>query len=230
MTGVIAIRTSNSTRPVLNKLLDIMHAKTDLRAELIVDSSKNSLDRIEAGERSDIAILQDEAIDRLTGLGVFEAQMCTPFARSPIGLAVARGAPKPPIETVDQVRQVLLDARAIAHTEFGPSGRYFPKLMQRLGIAEQVRPKEVTRPGGYIAQLVVDGEADLAFQQMSELRYVPQVDIIGLIPDAIQSVILSKAAIFAECRQKDLARAVVAFFAAKENAAIFEAAGLEQAV
>ncbi len=229
MSARLSIRTSNATAPVLRALLQAFARAGGFAVDLGVESSSIAPVSIEQGARGDIAVLQAASIDRLAGQGIFRPADCFAFARAPIGLAVAKGAPKPPIDTVEQVKAVLLNARAIAHTQSGPSGRYFGELMQHLGIADEVRAKEVTRPGGYIAQLVADGQADLAFQQISELMAVPGVDVLGPLAADIQSAIESKAAIFAETQHAALARELIGFFARPDNAHIFAAAGLEQA-
>ncbi len=228
MSARLSIRTSNATAPVLRALLEAFARAGGFAMDLCVESSSMVPESIEQGARGDIAVLQAASIDRLTGQGIFRRADCLPFARAPIGLAVAKGAPRPPIATLDQVKAVLLNARAIAHTQSGPSGLYFGELMQRLGIEDEVRAKEVTRPGGYIAQLVADGQADIAFQQVSELMAVPGVDVLGPLPADIQSAIVSKAAIFADTQHAAQARELIAFFASRANAGLFAAAGLEQ--
>ncbi|MBM3341284.1 MAG: ABC transporter substrate-binding protein [Betaproteobacteria bacterium] len=195
---------------------------------MILDSAKNSLARIEAGERADVAVLLGKNIDKLAGLGILTRASAQPFSRSIIGMAVLKGAAKPDISTVDAFKRTLLNAQTIAHTEFGPSGAYFPGLMERLGIAEQIKPKEVTRPGGYIGVVVAAGEAQMAFQQIVELLAVPGIDVIGPIPQELQFNFDSKAAIFAESNNPAAARELLAFFARREHAATFRQAGLEQ--
>ncbi len=224
----IALRTSNSSRPVLDLLLPAFEKESGHTVELILDTAKNSLARIEAGERGDAAVLLGTSIDKLAARGILTATSAQPFARSIIGIAVLKGAPKPDISTVDAFKRTLLNAQSIAHTVHGPSGAYFPGLMERLGIAAQIRPKEVTRPGGYIGVVVTAGEAEMAFQQMVELMAVPGLDVIGPIPPELQFNFDSKAALFAESRNQVAARELLVFFARTENAPVFRDAGLEQ--
>ena len=226
----ITVRTSNSTRPVLELLVpEFERASTSgHKVTLILDTAKNSLARIEAGERADVAVLLGKNIDKLAAINILVPASCQPFSRSIIGMAVLQGAPKPDISTVEAFKHTLLNAKSIAHTVHGPSGAYFPGLMERLGIAEQIRPKEVTRPGGYIGVVVTAGEAEMAFQQIVELMAVPGLDVIGPIPQEIQYHFDSKVAIFAESKNQAAARELLAFFARAENAARFTAVGLEQ--
>ena len=224
----ITLRTSNSTRPVLDMLLPEFERTTGHRGTRILDTAKNSLARIKAGERADVAVLLSTSIDELAGMGVLINTSSQPFARSTIGIGVLHGAPKPDISTVDAFKRTLLNAKSIAHTVHGPSGAYFPGLIERLGIAAQLKPKTVTRPGGYIGVVVTAGEAELAFQQICELLAVPGIDVVGPIPQEIQYNFDSKAAIFAESKNLDAARALLRYFARVEHAAKFIEAGLEQ--
>ena len=224
----ITLRTSNSTRPAIDLLTPDFEKATGHKVTLILDTAKNSLARIEAGERADAAVLLGTSVDALAAMGILTAASAQPFARSTIGMAVLKGAPKPDISTVEAFKQTLLNAKSIAHTVHGPSGSYFPGLIERLGIAEQVKPKTVTRPGGYIGVVVAAGEAEMAFQQICELLAVPGLDVIGPIPDDIQYNFDSKMAVFAESKNQAAAQQLLNYFARPDNAAKFTAAGLTQ--
>lgn len=224
----IILYTSNSTRPVLDRLLPEFERASGHKITLVLDTMKNSLARIKAGERGDVAVLLGTSVDTLVEMGILTAASRRPFARSTIGMAVLKGAPKPDISTVDAFKNTLLNARSIAHTVHGPSGAYFPGLIERLGIADQVKPKTVTRPGGYIGVVVAAGEAEMAFQQICELLAVPGLDIVGPIPEEVQYNFDSKAAIFAGSKNQIAARELLDYFARPENAATFVAAGLGQ--
>jgi molybdate transport system substrate-binding protein len=172
----LTLRTSNSTRPVLDLLLPAFEKESGHQVTMILDTAKNSLARIEAGERADAAALLGKNIDKLTSLNILAPASVQPFCRSTIGMAVLSGAPKPDISTVEAFTQTLLNAKSIAHTVHGPSGAYFPELVARLGLTERVIPKTVTRPGGYIGVVVAAGEAEKAYQQICELLAVPVIE------------------------------------------------------
>ncbi len=224
----IALRTSNSTRPVLDMLLPLFERATGHQVTLILDTAKNALARIKDGERGDVAVLLGTSIDELITLGVVDRESCQPFARSSIGMAVLQGAPQPDISTVEAFKRTLLNAKSIAHTVHGPSGAYFPGLIERLGIAAKVLPKTVTRPGGYIGVVVTAGEAQIAFQQICELLAVPGLDVVGPIPEEIQCNFDSKAAIFSASKNQAAAQALLSYLARPQHAAQFTAAGLRQ--
>lgn len=224
----ITLRTSNSTRTVLDLLLPDFERASGHKVTLILDTAKNSLARIKAGERADVAVLLGTSVDALADLGILTATSRQPFARSTIGMAVLKGAPRPDISTVDAFKRTLLNAKSIAHTVYGPSGAYFPGLIERLGIADQVKPKTVTRPGGYIGVVVTAGEAEMAFQQICELLAVPGLDVLGPIPQEIQYHFDSKAALFAESKNQAAGQELLNFFALPDNATKFTATGLGQ--
>ncbi|HEX2829670.1 MAG TPA: substrate-binding domain-containing protein [Burkholderiales bacterium] len=223
----IRIVTSNATNALLSALAARFEARTGLRVAIEHDSAKTLLARIEAGERADVAVLNAPHVERLVGLGILEA--ARPFARSLIGVAVRKGEPHPDVSTVDALRAALLGARAIAHTVHGASGMYVPELLRRLGIADAMKARIVTRPGGLIAKVVEAGEADIAIQQISELLAVPGVEVVAPLPDAVQKTLESAAAIFTGTPRRAAAEGWLRFFQSPEAAGLFQEKGLEAA-
>lgn len=230
MTKKLTVRCSNSTRPVLELLLPEFERTAACPVELVVDSTRNALERIQNGEVGDVAVLQDVSIATLADAGILDNASRRPFAASRIGLGCRAGAPRPDITSVGQFRSALLNASSIAHTEFGPSGRYFPQLAERLGLAEEMKRKTVTRPGGYIGYAVTEGQAELAFQQLCELMAVPGLDVIGPIPDELQHLVLTETAVFKEAPHPQLAKALMEFFARPANRGFFEQTGLDKLI
>jgi molybdate transport system substrate-binding protein len=104
---------------------------------------------------------------------------------------------------------------------------YFPRLVERLGIADEIGPKCVTRPGGLIGRVVAAGEAELAVQQISELIAVPGIELVGPLPDALQTVFESRAGVFAHSRQRAGAEALLSFLAGPLAASTLQQFGLE---
>jgi molybdate transport system substrate-binding protein len=223
----IKLLTSNSTRSVLDALAPLFELETGYRLGVHFDSAKIMLARIKSGETADVVVLGESAVDELVKLGRVSAQSRRPFARSRVGIAVRAGMPHPDVGTLDALRRTLLAARSIAHTVNGLSGMYVPTLLERLGIADEMRPKTVTRTGGLIGRVVVTGEAEIAVQQISELLQVPGIELVGPLPDEVQKTFESAAGIFADTQRRRGAEALLQFFAASASAAVFEAKGLE---
>src|SRR5215831_11373998 len=156
----LRILTSNASRTVLDSLAPAFERASGHRYAVEFDSAKSMLARIESGATADVVILGASVVAGLEKRGVLRTGSCRVFARSRIGVAVRAGAPKPDISSVAALRRAVLAARSIAHTVHGASGMYVPVLLDRLGIAGQVKHKIVTRPGGYIGGVVASGEAE----------------------------------------------------------------------
>ncbi len=225
---VITILTSNSSLTVLDALAPAFERASGHRYAVNVASAKVMLGRIKDGETGDVVILGAAALDELVELGIVVAGSRRPFARSRVGIAVRAGAPKPDVSSVEAFKRTMLDARSIAHTVHGASGMYVPVLLARLGIAEQMKPKTVTRQGGYIGGVVAAGEAEIAIQQIVELLAVPGIDVVGPLPDDIQKVFETAAGIFTASKQPAAAETLLGYLLAPDAAGVFEEKGLEQ--
>lgn len=222
----ITLLTSNATHTVLQALCVAFEQAGGAAVAIHADSAKVMLGRIRDGETGDIAVLNAPHLDELVQAGIIEGATRRPFAHSHIGVAVRKGARHPDISTVDALGRALLAADGVAHTVHGASGMYVPTLLQRLRVADKVRT--VTRPGGLIGKVVAAGEAEIAVQQLSELLAVPGIEVVGLLPDAVQQTLESSAGVFAASRERAAAQALLQYFGDRSHAALFETYGLEQ--
>src|SRR5882757_7179201 len=145
------------------------------------------LDRLRAGEAADVVILTREGLEEVVREGRVVAASCVDLARSYVGLAVRAGEPHPDISTEPTLRAALLGARAVAYSRLGASGILFAKLIERMGIASDINARAVIIPQGFTAERLVAGEADLAVQQISELKQVGGIEVIGPIPHQLQT-------------------------------------------
>lgn len=183
--------------------------------------------RLARGEPADVLIMVGYALDKLIADGKAVPGSRVDLARSSIGLAVRAGAPRPDISTVDGLRQALLAAKSVAYSD-SASGVYIEhEMFAKMGIAEQMRGKARAIPGDPVGGVVARGDAELGFQQISELKAIPGIDIIGPIPDAVQKVTVFSAGIAAGSANKAAAKALIAFLAAPEAAVAVRRAGLE---
>ena len=226
----LRVLTSNSSFPVLDALAPAFERATGQRYSAQVDTARRMLARIKDGETADVVVLAASDVDELVALGVIAPGSRRLFARSRVGVAVRAGANKPDISSVEAFRRTLLSAKSIAHTVNGASGRYVPVLLERLGIAEQMKPRTVTREGGYIGGVVAAGEAEIAIQQIVELLAVPGIDVVGLLPDEIQKVFETAAGIFRTSAQPAAADALLRFLLAPASSGVFRERGLESAM
>ena len=140
------------------------------------------LDRLRAGEAADVVILTREGLEEVVREGRVASESCVDLARSYVGIAVRAGEPHPDISTEPALRAALLGARAVAYSRLGASGILFAKLIERMGIASDINARAVIIPQGFTAERLVAGEADLAVQQISELKQVGGIEVIGPIP------------------------------------------------
>lgn len=183
--------------------------------------------RLAAGESVDVVIVDDGALQQWAERGRVVPGTRVPLARSQIGMVVRRGAPKPDIGSVDALRQTLLSARSIAYSA-SVSGTYLStELFQRLGVADTVLPRSRRIEGERVAAVVARGEAEIGFQQISELLPEPGVDFVGPLPGEAQKTTVFSAGVAAASRHPVAARQFIDFLASPSSAAAIAKTGLE---
>ena len=225
----IKVLCSNSTHAVMDELVPEFERASGHKVAVSYDPAKIMLQRIQRGETADLAILGAPAIDDLTKQGKIAAGSRRDLARCGIGVAVLAGAPKPDIGSVEAFKRALLNAKSVAHTESGVSGMHFAGLIERLGIAEQMKARARMQPGGLVGELVARGEAEIAVQQIPELMAVPGIEVVGPLPRELQKITLVAAGIFAASRHPEAAQALLEFLSTPAAARVYKAKGLEPA-
>lgn len=210
-------------RAVLTDLVAAFERESGLRVAMILAPSKEIVARLEAGEKADVVVLTAAAADGLIKAGKVARRV--ELASSTIGVAVRHGAPKPDIGSADAFRRTLLAARSFARNEGADSGIYMKGLIERLGIAEQMKPKTTLVPSGYVAELVARGEVEIAAQQVSELMSIPGVDVTPL-PAEIQHTMVFTAGLAATPASPAAVDALIKFLTAPAAAPVIRAKGL----
>ena len=185
------------------------------------------LERLRGGEGADVVILTKEALDDLAVKGAIVAASCADLARSFVGIAVKAGADHPDILTEVALRATLLGARSVAYSRLGASGIFFAQLIERMGIATDINRGAKIIQQGFTAELLVSGEADLAVQQISELKLVGGVEVVGPIPRELQSPAVFSAGRLAASDKPALSDRLLKFLASPEAAAALRESGLE---
>jgi molybdate transport system substrate-binding protein len=189
--------------------------------------------RIESGDSADVLILSRAGIDTLLKQGKVAPGSDVTLAGSGVAIAVKAGAPKPDISTPEALKQTLLKTKSIAYSEpsaGGASGVYFAKLLERLGIAEAMKPKTKYPPaGGFSAELLLTGEAELAVQQKPELLHVAGTEIVGFLPGDLNLVTDFAAGITPGSKNPDAAKALIKMLRSPDAKAAFRAKGLDPA-
>jgi len=183
--------------------------------------------RLARGERADVVIMAASALDDLIKRGRVLRGSRVDLVASTIGMAVRAGAAKPDISSIDALRQTLLRAKSIAYSS-SASGVYLSgELFPRLGIADAVAAKSRQIETEPVGAVVARGDAEVGFQQMSELRPVTGIEIVGPLPEGAQRVTIFSAGIPASAAQPDAARKLIAFLASPAAAAAIRKSGLE---
>ncbi len=185
------------------------------------------LTRLRAGEAADVVILTREGLDEVAREGRVAADSCVDLVRSWVGIAVRAGAPHPDIATEAALRATLLGARAVAYSRLGASGILFAKLIEQLGIASDINARAVIIQQGFTAEKLVTGEADLAVQQISELKQVEGIEVVGPIPRELQTPAVFSGGRMAATSKPDEADRLLRFLASPEVAPALRASGLE---
>lgn len=202
-----------ATRRLLADLAGRFEAESSDRVVLEAVGGVDAAARVRAGdERCDVVVLGGAAIDELIARGHLVGPRID-VATSAIAVAVRAGGVRPDVSTVEHVRRALVDARAVAYST-GPSGVYLSRLFATWDPSGALASRLVLAPPGVpVATLLARGDADLGFQQLSELIGADGIDVVGLLPDAVQMVTTFSGAVSRASTQPDRARALLTFLA-----------------
>jgi molybdate transport system substrate-binding protein len=206
------------------------HHLVTMRGPSLGDSPEAIPNRLAQGQAADVVIIDGGAVDELARRDLVRADSKVDLARSLIGMVVREGAAKPDISSVESFRNTLLAAKSIAYSD-SSSGTYLStKLFSRLGIADQIagKSRKVQGPpaGEPVAAVVARGEAEIGFQQVSELIHVPGVTLVGTLPDEVQLATFFAGALTRTAQQPEAATALIRFLSSAEAAPVITKAGL----
>ena len=192
----IRMISSMATRAVLSELIAAFADGAAMQAVQL--ESAGGVDvarRVQAGEACDVVVLASGAIDQLISDGRLLAASRVDLVKSGMAVAIGKGGPRPDIGSGEAVRKAVLAARSLGYST-GPSGNHLIKLFERWGIMQSIASRIVQAPAGVsVATLVARGDVEMGFQQLSELLHVPGVEVLGPLPDDIQSITTFCAAV-----------------------------------
>ena len=186
--------------------------------------------RINGGEAFDVVVITPAVVDEMIKSGKVAAGSEVKLAGVGIGVVVKEGAPKPDISTVEAFKQALLKAKTVAYIDpasGGSSGIYIDKLLEKLGIADQIRPKAKLKKGGHVADLIVSGEAELGIHQISEIVPVKGAELVGPLPQEIQNTTIYAAGMSASTKDKDAAKELIEYLSGPDAAAVLKSKGMD---
>jgi molybdate transport system substrate-binding protein len=215
-------------RPVMAELGPQFERVTGHKLVMRYGSGAEGKQRIESGETFDLAILNPALIEDLTKAGKIAGDTRTVIFRNGTGVAVRAGASKPDIGTVDAFKRALINAQSIAYTPGRASGIHVAKVLERLGITEQMKAKTKPQPAPErVAQAVAEGEAELGFAAMDLLVGVPGADVLGPFPAELQEYIVFTAGLGSAAKEAQAAKTLVNFLKSEAARSVMKAQGLE---
>jgi molybdate transport system substrate-binding protein len=187
------------------------------------------MQKMATGEQHDLVIISSTEMEELIRQRKIVAGSRVDLATSGIGIAVRKGAPRPDVSTADALKKALLAAKTVGYTS-GPSGVYMGTLVERMGIADEVKAKFRSVPsGGTIGTIVASGDCEIGFQQVSELVHIPGIDYIGPLPAEVQRVTVFSCGLQTGAPQPGAAKALAAFLTTAAARAVMQKHGLETA-
>jgi molybdate transport system substrate-binding protein len=220
-------------RLVMEDLGPKFEQATGHKLDLTFAAGGTVVERVQGGETADVVLLPRPALERLMRDGKLVAGSETLLTRSGIGVAVRKGAPKPDISSPEALKRTLLAAKSITYSNpalGGASGTHFAKVLDRLGIGSEMKPKTVfSKTPGEVGQLVANGEAEIAVHQIQELISVPGIEIVGPLPGDLQSTIVFSGAIMAGAKEAEIGKALFNFLRTPDATAAIKAKGMEPA-
>lgn len=217
-------------RPVVEDLQPRFEHATGRKLALSFATIGAITKRIHDGDAPDVVITSPSAIEDLIKQGKARTGTVTVIAHSGLGVAVRKGQPKPDISTPEAFKRALLSAKAITYPNpagGGASGVYFATLLERLGIAAEIKSKTIFPKAGPSPLLVVKGEAELAINQIQELAAVPGLDVVGPFPKDLQHMTVFSAAVMTTAASLEVPMQLIRFLGSPDAVAVIKTKGLE---
>ena len=217
-----------ATRRLLGELVDA-YTSTAPDAGITVESmgGVDAAKRVAAGEPYDLVVLASGALEKLIAQGHVVAGSRVDVVKSPVAFAVRAGGQRPAIDSEDAVRRAVSAARSVGYST-GPSGDHLIALLKRWELFDALKDRVVQAPPGVpVATLVASGDVELGFQQLSEFMHASGIDVVGLLPDAIQNVTTFAGGITTVSAQPESVRALLSFMASPAVAVLKRQNGME---
>lgn len=226
----LKVLTTGAMKPVVLALVPQFESQGH-KVTVDNDTAGALVKRIEGGEAFDVAIITPGAVDALIAKGKVATGTRTNLARVGVGVVVKEGAPKPDIGNVEAFKQALIAAKTVAYTDpagGGSSGIYVQGMIEKLGLADVIKPKAKLKRGGYVADLIASGEAELGLHQISEIIPVKGVTLVGPLPAEIQNYTTYAAGVSAMARDADAAKALIGLLAGPSGVTVLREKGMER--
>ncbi|MGY8662207.1 substrate-binding domain-containing protein [Bradyrhizobium sp. UFLA05-109] len=227
MENIVRMLSTLGLMGAMRSLSAAYEAATGVHIDADFAPTQALLKRLRDGEAADLVILTREGLDEVIAEGRVVAESAADLARSYVGIAVAAGQAHPDISSESALRKTLLAARSVAYSRLGASGIYFAGLIIRMGIAAEINAKATIVQQGFTAERLASGEADLAVQQISELKQVDGIEVVGPIPLDLQTPALFSAGRMTRATNAGNADRLLRYLASPEVAPVLRESGLE---
>jgi molybdate transport system substrate-binding protein len=228
MTTTITGISSMATRLILGELAQRYEAAKDVKVSIASMGGVDAAKRVREGEKTDVVILASGPMAKLEAEGHLVAGSVKGFTRSGMAIAVRQGAPKLEIGSEAAVRAAVMAAGKVCYST-GPSGDHLLQLCAKWGIAADSDKLLKAPPGVPVGSLVAKGEADLGFQQLSELIHVEGLEVLGPLPPEIQNTTIFAAGVSVMSAHPAETAALIAYLASPQTAEVKQAQGMEPA-
>jgi len=228
----LKVLTAGAFKQVVVALVPDFEKQTGDTVVIENDTAGGLKARIQGGAAFDVAVITPAVLKELTTSGKIATGSNVNVASVGVGVVVKEGAVKPDISSVEAFKAALLAAKSVAYIDpasGGSSGIYIDKLLERLGIADQIRPKAKLKKGGHVADLIVSGEVEIGLHQISEIVPVKGAALVGPLPREIQNTTTYAAGMSASTQNKAAAQALIQAFSGAEAAAVLKSKGMEPA-
>ena len=223
----LKVLSTQATEDTYRELVPQFEKATGHKVATIFTGTLDAQKRLAAGENYDMIIMASPAIDAQIKAGKVVSGSRVDLAKSGVGVAVPKGAPKPDISTTEALKKTLLAAKSIGYST-GPSGVYMISLFEKLGLMDQVKPKLKQTPTGvFVGTIIANREVEVGFQQVSEVGNFPGVDYVGPLPADVQQMTVFSSGIVVDAKEAEPARALVKFLTTPEAGAAFRKRGME---
>ena len=228
----IKVLSAVAMKPALDDIARDFERRTGHRVAMAYATAGLVRDRIRDGETVDVAILPRSAFDPLLTGGKIAPDSAVSVARSLVAVAVRKGAPKPDISSPEALKRSLLAAKSIVYpdpTKGGATGIHAARVIERLGITEEMKPKTTLTPAGEYAEIVARGEAEIAIVQPMVILSVPGVELVGPLPEELQNKtdFVFMAGVGAKAKEAEVAQAFIEYLLAPDGARVIKAKGME---
>lgn len=218
--------------PTLGELAPKYESSSGNKLTIVYSTIADLKKRIDAGETADLMILSRPALDDLLAQGKVVQGSIANVGKSYVAVGVRAGAPQPDISTAEKLRAALLTTKSISYADpakGGASGVYFAKVLDRLGIADQMKSKTVLVPGAQAGELVAKGEAEMGVAQASELAAVPGINVVGPLPGDLHSEMTFSIGIGSTAKDPGAAKSLIELLTGPDGAAVLKSKGMNPA-